>query len=99
MMTPVQSKIRDNAQALAERLIPALKASDEHRIKLDDSTVWLEDIHGSGFVAWAEDNTSWDSLTQTVYPEARQAGSVFDCLPTEHELERFVNACQHLTEK
>jgi hypothetical protein len=91
-----ETEIRDNAQDLAEAIRPLLNTDNDYQIKLNNSTIWLEDIHGSGYVAWAEDNTGWDALTQTVLPELRQSMSGAENLPTVFELKAFINACKHL---
>lgn len=91
-----QNDTRDKAQDLAEAIRLQLTTDNDFQIKLNGSTVWLEDIHGSGFVAWAEDNTGWDALTQTVLPELRQPVSGAENLPTITELNAFIDACQGL---
>ena len=98
-MPQTESQVRDEAKKLAEKIVPLLKKEDDFTIKLKGSTVWLEDIHSSGFVAWAPDDTGEPYLdTDKVYPEVQQIFSGVDFLPTVPRLERFIKACKHLAE-
>lgn len=90
--------IQDKAQNLAEKIRLMLTRENDFEIKLKGSSIWLADIHGSGYVAWAEDNVSLSSNSLPVYPEQRHIGSGLDYLPTAQDLERFINACQHLAD-
>jgi hypothetical protein len=89
------SALRDKAQALAESIRPLLHKGNDWQVELSGSTIWLKDIHDSGYVAWCNDNlTMATQFTQAVLPEARQICSGIDRLPTEAELTAFIEACQ-----
>jgi hypothetical protein len=97
MTTTIEpSGLRDRAQAVAEKIRPMLTTANNFELRLPGSTVWLEDIHGAGYVAWAEDDRNWDSLTQTVLPELRQPISGADRLPDDDELDAFIAAVKAL---